>query len=120
MASRVFLRRVIGAVLLAAALAGCQLASYFTQDLIAEAAILAVFALSLDFLATCGLVSFGHAGLLGVGAYAFGGLTVLAGYSPGPALAAAVLAGLIVALAAGIFAVRTTGAFFIMVTLALA
>ena len=49
---------------LAAALAGCKLSSYFTQDLIAEAAILAVFALSLDFLATCGLVSFGHAGLL--------------------------------------------------------
>ena len=120
MASRVFLRRLIGAGLLAAALSGCMLASYFTQDLIAEAAILAVFALSLDYLATCGLVSFGHAGLLGVGAYTFGGLTVLAGYSPGAALGAAVLAGLIVALAAGVFAVRTTGAFFIMVTLAMA
>jgi len=99
MASRVFIRRIIGASLLAAALAGCKLASYFTQDLIAEAAILAVFALSLDFLATCGLVSFGHAGLLGVGAYAFGGLTVLAGYSPGAALGGAVLGGLIVGLA---------------------
>ncbi len=120
MANRVLLRRVIGACLLAAALAGCFLASYFAQDLIAEAAILAVFALSLDFLATCGLVSFGHAGLLGVGAYAFGGLTVLSGYSPGAALGAAVLAGVVVALAAGVFAVRTTGAFFIMVTLAMA
>ena len=85
MASRVFIRRIIGASLLAAALAGCKLASYFTQDLIAEAANLAVFALSLDFLAPCGLVSFGHSGLLGVGAYAFGGRPVPAGFLPGPA-----------------------------------
>jgi hypothetical protein len=81
MASRVFLRRVIGAGLLAAALAGCMLASYFTQDLIAEAAILAVFALSLDFLATCGLVSFGHAAFFGLGAYGTVLLAVKLGFS---------------------------------------
>ncbi len=79
MASRVFLRRSIGVALVLAALAGQRFAGFFTQELIAEAAILSILALSLDLLATCGLVSLGHAGLLGIGAYAFGGLTVLAG-----------------------------------------
>ena len=57
-------------------------ASFFAQELIADAAILAIFALSLDLLATCGLISFGHAGLLGVGCYVFAGVTVLMGGSP--------------------------------------
>jgi branched-chain amino acid transport system permease protein len=99
---------------------GQRFAGFFTQELIAEAAILSILALSLDLLATCGLISFGHAGLLGVGAYAFGGLTVLAGISPNLALPAAIGAGALAALVAGAFAVRTTGAFFIMVTLAAA
>src|SRR5262249_46911797 len=81
---------------------------------------LALFALSLDLLATCGLISFGHAGLLGVGCYVFAGLTVLAGGSPNVALAVAVAAGAVVALVVGSLVVRTSGAFFIMVTLAAA
>jgi branched-chain amino acid transport system permease protein len=120
MASRVFLRRSIGVALVLVALAGQRFAGFFTQELIAEAAILSILALSLDLLATCGLVSLGHAGLLGIGAYAFGGLTVLAGASPNLAFPAAIVAGALVALVVGIFAVRTTAAFFIMVTLAAA
>jgi branched-chain amino acid transport system permease protein len=120
MASRVFLRRSIGVALVLAALAGQRFAGFFTQELIAEAAILSILALSLDLLATCGLVSLGHAGLLGIGAYAFGGLTVLMGVNPNLAFPAAIVAGGLVALVVGTFAVRTTGAFFIMVTLAAA
>jgi len=112
MASRALVRRSIGVALLAGALIAHGLAGYFAQELIAEAAILALLALSLDLLATCGLISFGHAGLLGVGAYAFAGMTVLAGTSPGPALAAAIAAGALVACVVGLFAVRTSGAFF--------
>src|SRR5262249_61490379 len=81
---------------------------------------LALFALSLDLLATCGLISFGHAGLLGVGCYVFAGLTVLAGGSPNVALPVAVASGAVVALLVGSLVVRTSGAFFIMVTLAAA
>ena len=106
MASRAFVRRLIGVALILVALIGQSVAGFFAQELIAEAAILAIFALSLDLLATCGLISFGHAGLLGVGCYVFAGLTVLAGG--------------VVAFIVGLFAVRTTGAFFIMVTLAAA
>jgi branched-chain amino acid transport system permease protein len=120
MPGRNLLRRSIGVALVLAALAGQRFAGFFTQELIAEAAILSMLALSLDLLATCGLVSFGHAGLLGVGAYTFGGLTVLAGVSPSLALPAAVAAGALAAFAAGLFVVRTSGAFFIMVTLAVA
>ena len=96
------------------------LGGFFTQELIAEAAILAVFALSLDLLATCGLVSFGHAGLLGVGAYVFAGITVKLASSPLSAVVLAILAGAAIGLLAGLFVVRTSGAFFIMVTLSVA
>ena len=82
MASRTFIRRSIGVVLIVVALIAQAMASFFAQELIAEAAILAIFALSLDLLATCGLISFGHAGLLGVGCYVFAGVTVLMGGSP--------------------------------------
>jgi branched-chain amino acid transport system permease protein len=119
-ASRALVRRSVGVVLALAALIAQAIAGFFAQELIAEAAILAIFALSLDVLATCGLISFGHAGLLGVGCYVFAGMTVLVGGSANLALALAIVAGACVAFAVGLFAVRTSGAFFIMVTLALA
>ena len=118
--SRTTFRRSIGAGLLLAGLAAHLVAGFFTQELIAEAAILAIFAMSLDLLATCGLISFGHAGLLGVGAYTFAGLTVNLGLSPLLALVAAVIAGATVASLVGLLILRTTGAYFIMVTLAAA
>ncbi|MPZ55304.1 MAG: branched-chain amino acid ABC transporter permease [Rhizobiales bacterium] len=120
MASRAFVRRSIGLALIVGAVVAQSFAGFFTQELIAEAAILAIFALSLDLLATCGLISFGHAGLLGIGCYVFAGLTVLAGGSPNLAFPVAIVSGGAVAFMVGLFAVRTTGAFFIMVTLAVA
>jgi branched-chain amino acid transport system permease protein len=120
MASRSFVRRSIGAALVLAALMAQTFTGFFAQELIAEAAILSIFALSLDLLATCGLISFGHAGLLGIGCYAFAGLTVLLGAGSNLAFPLAIAAGGAVAFVVGLFAVRTTGAFFIMVTLAMA
>ena len=120
MPSRTFVRRSIGVALVVAALVGQSMAGFFTQELIAEAASLAILALSLDLVASAGLVSFGHAGLLGIGCYVFAGLTVLGSSNPNLALPAAIIAGGIVAFVVGLFAVRTAGAFFIMVTLATA
>jgi branched-chain amino acid transport system permease protein len=114
------IRIAIGAAVAVLGLAWQLLAGEFAQELFAEAAIMALFALSLDFLARSGLVSFGHAGFLGVGAYAFGGFTVLLGLPPALGLVLGVAAGALVGLAVGVFAIRTTGAFFIMVTLAAA
>lgn len=114
------LRFLLGAAIMVCALAAQLASGTFAQELFAEAAIMGVFALSLDFLARCGLVSFGHAGFLGLGAYAFGGFSVLMGFSPFVSLIAGVLAGVIAGIVIGVFAIRTTGAFFIMVTLAAA
>jgi branched-chain amino acid transport system permease protein len=120
LANKTFVRRSIGILLIVLALLAQRFSSFFAQELIAEAAILGIFTLSLDLLATCGLVSFGHAGLLGVGAYVFGGMTVLMGLPPLLAIVAAVLGGIVVSFVVGLLAVRTSGAFFIMVTLAAA
>jgi branched-chain amino acid transport system permease protein len=81
--------------------------------------IFAIAALSLELLiGVGGLVSFGHAAFLGVGAYAAG---ILASHGLGTfslALPAALAASGLFALATGAVAVRTRGVYFIMITLA--
>ena len=79
----------------------------------------AVFALALNVLVGYGgLVSLGHAGLLGMAGYT-GALVLLAGYGH---FAAAVAAVIVTVLTAAVFAVlslRATGIGFLMITLAL-
>ena len=81
--------------------------------------IYAIAALSLELLiGVGGLVSFGHAAFLGIGAYAAG---ILASHGLGTlslALPAALAASALFALATGAIAVRTRGVYFIMITLA--
>jgi branched-chain amino acid transport system permease protein len=81
--------------------------------------IFAIAALSLELLVgAAGLVSFGHAAFLGIGAYAAG---MLASHGLGTlslALPAALAASALFALATGAVAVRTRGVYFIMITLA--
>jgi branched-chain amino acid transport system permease protein len=81
--------------------------------------IFAIAALSLELLiGIAGLVSFGHAAFLGVGAYAAG---MLASHGYGTlilALPAAIAASGLFALFTGAIAVRTRGVYFIMITLA--
>jgi branched-chain amino acid transport system permease protein len=97
-------------------------ATTFYLQLGARIMIMAIFALSLDLLVgRTGLVSLGHAAYFGVAAYA------LAWLSPryeaadlGITLPAAVAAAAFTALITGYFAVRTSGIYFIMVTLAFA
>ena len=86
-----------------------------------RAVIFAIAALSLELLIGAGgLVSFGHAAFLGIGAYAAG---ILASHGFGTlsmALPAALVAAAAFALATGAIAVRTRGVYFIMITLAFA
>jgi branched-chain amino acid transport system permease protein len=81
--------------------------------------IFAIAALSLELLVGVGgLVSFGHAAFLGVGAYGAG---IVASHDLGTlsiALPAALAASALFALATGAIAVRTRGVYFIMITLA--
>jgi len=98
----------------------------YTQDLVVKIAIFALFALSLELLVgMTGLVSLGHAAFLGIGAYA----TVLASVAwAGDGNAGSVLTLLplamgtaaLYALAVGALSLRTSGVYFIMVTLAFA
>ncbi|MGH7812206.1 MAG: ABC transporter permease subunit, partial [Candidatus Binatia bacterium] len=94
----------------------------FYLQLGAKIMIMAIFALSLDLLVGhSGLVSLGHAAYFGVAAYA---LALIApkyeAASLWLTLPAAVIVAAFAALIIGVLVVRTTGIYFIMVTLAFA
>ena len=109
-----------GLVLLAAVPPVAALANQpFYLDLVRRVMIFAIAALSLNLiLGYGGMISFGHAAYLGVGAYAVG---VLAHYGIDNGYlqwALAVGASALVALAIGAVSIRTSGVYFIMITLA--
>ncbi|WGS18665.1 MULTISPECIES: branched-chain amino acid ABC transporter permease [unclassified Bradyrhizobium] len=66
-----------------------------------------------------GLLSFGHAALLGTGAYLCGIAIVHFAWPWYAAIAAGVFGGLLIALLIGVIAIRTRGIYFAMVTMAL-
>ena len=79
----------------------------------------AIFALGLNILAGYGgLVSLGHAGLLGISAYATA-YALQAGYGHPVAIISALAAGLAAMAIYAVLSLRTTGIGFIMITLAL-
>ncbi|HUL91512.1 MAG TPA: ABC transporter permease [Burkholderiales bacterium] len=83
--------------------------------------VFALFAASLHFiLGAGGMVSFGHAAYLGLGAYGAGLLLAKAGWPMGAALAAAPLAAGAGAALFGWFCVRLSGVYLAMLTLAFA
>jgi len=109
-----------GLVLLAAVPPVAALANQpFYLDLVRRVMIFAIAALSLNLiLGYGGMISFGHAAYLGVGAYAVG---VLAHYGINNGYlqwALAIGASALVALAIGAVSIRTSGVYFIMITLA--
>ena len=91
----------------------------FYIGLFARIMVFAIAALSLDLiLGYGGLVSFGHAAYFGIGAYAVGILSYY-GVTDGIAhFATAFFAAAIVALFIGFVSLRTSGVYFIMITLA--
>src|SRR5437016_6236541 len=93
----------------------------FYVDLFRRMMIFALAALSLDLvLGYGGMVSFGHAAYLGIGAYAVG---ILAFYGVDNGFlqwAVAIAASAVVALVIGAISIRTSGVSFIMITLAFA
>jgi branched-chain amino acid transport system permease protein len=97
-------------------------ASPYYTELLAKILTFAIFAMSLDLLiGFTGLVSFGHAAFFGIAAYALVLLTPkYEAVSFWIAFPAAVTAAAVAAFVIGIFALRTKGVYFIMVTLAFA
>jgi branched-chain amino acid transport system permease protein len=108
-------------VLLLAALPPVTLAigQGFYIDLVRRMMIFAIAAVSLNLiLGYGGLVSFGHAAYLGIGGYA---VAILAFYGVNDGFlqwATAIGASALVALAIGAVSIRTSGIYFIMITLA--
>jgi branched-chain amino acid transport system permease protein len=110
------------AVLLALA-AVPPLAAAFAQpfylDLVRRIMIFAIAALSLNLiLGYGGMVSFGHAAYLGIGAYAVGILAHHGIDNGFLQFAVAIAASAAVALVIGAVSIRTSGVYFIMITLA--
>jgi branched-chain amino acid transport system permease protein len=84
-------------------------------------AILALAALSLDFLLGAGgLVSFGHAAFIGIGAYAVAVLDAADANDARLVVPAALIGAALFALPTGAIALRTRGVNYIMITLAFA
>ena len=96
-----------------------KLGQPFYLDLVRRIMILAIAAVSLNLiLGYGGLVSFGHAAYLGVGAYAVGILGFYGLTNGWLQWAVAMGASALVALAIGAVSIRTSGIYFIMITLA--
>jgi branched-chain amino acid transport system permease protein len=84
--------------------------------------LLSIFTMSLDLmLGYAGLASFGHAAFLGIGGYSAAILSVRFGISNlGVTFAVALVLASIGALVLGLLALRTSGVYFLMLTLAFA
>jgi branched-chain amino acid transport system permease protein len=105
-----------------AALAALPLATTgYTLVLLIDILVFALFAASLHFLmGPAGMVSFGHAAYLGLGAYGAGLLLKAAGWPMVAALAAAPVVAAAGAVVFGWFCVRLSGVYLAMLTLAFA
>ena len=91
----------------------------FYIDLLRRVMIFAIAAISLNLiLGYGGMVSFGHAAYLGIGAYAVGVLSHHGIDNGWLQWAVAIGASALIALAIGAISVRTSGIYFIMITLA--
>lgn len=107
-------------LVLAGLLAVPQAFPGYGTTLATQVLIMGLLAMSLDVLiGYTGLVSFGHATFFGVGAYTAALLTLRLGAGFWLALLGGVAAALLLALVLGALAIRSSGAYFLMLTLAL-
>ncbi|MBI3078884.1 MAG: branched-chain amino acid ABC transporter permease [Deltaproteobacteria bacterium] len=94
--------------------------SSFLLTLLTQGVIYAILAMSLDIiLGYTGLASLGHASYLGLGAYSVAILAMRHGAGFWVTLAVGVLLAALVAAIFGLVALRATGVYFLMITLAL-
>jgi branched-chain amino acid transport system substrate-binding protein len=112
--------RVAIVVAFLALLVAPPLLSSFLLALLTQAVIYAILAMSLDIiLGYTGLASLGHAAYLGLGAYSVGILATKYGAPFWVTLVVGILLATAVAAIFGLVALRATGVYFLMITLAL-
>jgi branched-chain amino acid transport system permease protein len=114
-------RRIAGALIaVAAAAVAAPLLPAYPLTLLTQAAIAAILAMSLDvLLGYAGLPSLGHAAYFGVGAYAVAILATERQTGFVGCMVAALLAAALTAALFGLLAIRASGTYFLMITLAL-
>jgi branched-chain amino acid transport system permease protein len=114
--------RVLGAgafAVIAAALLPLALSTY-QVGLATEVLIFGILAMSIDILAGfAGRTSLGHGAIFGVSTYVVVYATSQLGHPPALALALGILGGTLVAAVFALLAVRTSGVYFLLLTLAL-
>jgi branched-chain amino acid transport system permease protein len=111
---------LIVAIVIVVAMAVAPLLPSYPLTLLTQAVIVAILAMSLDvLLGYTGLASLGHAAYFGVAAYAVGILTTQHQQGFAVCLAAGVLTATVTAALFGLLAIRATGTYFLMITLAL-
>jgi branched-chain amino acid transport system permease protein len=94
--------------------------SSYLLTLLTQALIYSILAMSLDLvLGYTGLASLGHASFLGLGAYSVGILATRYGAGFWVTLTVGILLAVVVAAIFGLVALRATGVYFLMITLAL-
>ncbi len=113
-------QQVAAAVIFFLLLVAPPFLSSFLLTLLTQALIYGILAMSLDIiLGYTGLASLGHAAYFGIGAYSVGILATRYGAAFGITLPAGVLLAVLVAAIFGTVALRATGVYFLMITLAL-
>ncbi len=113
-------RHLLSLLVFLALIAYWSQADYFGFEIIAEIAVFAILAMSLDLIAGyAGMVSLGHAALFGTGAYLLALFTVVMGWPVWLGMAAATALTGLIALVVGSVVTRVHGIFFIMITLAI-
>ena len=113
-------QQVVAAVIFFLLLVSPPFLSSFLLTLLTQALIYGILAMSLDIiLGYTGLASLGHAAYFGIGAYSVGILATRYGAAFGITLPAGVLLAVLVAAIFGTVALRATGVYFLMITLAL-
>jgi branched-chain amino acid transport system permease protein len=112
-------RSVVAAVLVLAALLPLGLSTY-EIGLASEVLIFGILAMSIDILAGfAGRTSLGHGAIFGVATYVVVYANTQAGYPPAVAFVLGVLAASALAAIFALIAVRTSGVYFLLLTLAL-
>jgi branched-chain amino acid transport system permease protein len=111
--------RVLAGVALLVALAVPYITTSYYVAIATQVLYFGLLAMSIDLLGGyLGLMPLGHAGIMGVAAYVMGYLVSKAHWGWPPAVVAALVVTLAVCVLFGLLAVRTTGIFFVMITMA--
>jgi branched-chain amino acid transport system permease protein len=117
-------RSIAGVALAIAALAPLLFSTYTVDQLLTQALIFGIVAMSLVFLASYGgMVSLAQTALFGIAGFVFGNMTTVdtkgltLGYSPWVGILPAILIATAIGFVYGGLAARSTGIYFLMITL---